>query len=61
MVFFCVAIIVQLSMTMGGHGPFPIIYEDTVKDFDAGLIYMPKTAQPWTKERAAMKARDNKI
>ena len=59
--FFCVAIIVQLSMTMGSRGLFPIIYDDTVKDFDAGLIYMPKTARPWTKERAAMKARQQDI
>ena len=55
--FRCVAILTQLSMSLGGSGLFPIIYDDTVKDFDVGLIYMPKTARPWTKDRAAMKDR----
>ena len=35
----CVAIIVQISMSEGGIGLFPIIYNDTVTDADLGWDY----------------------
>lgn len=37
--FFCIAIIVQISMSEGGQGLFPIIYDDTITDADLGWDY----------------------
>ena len=48
-------------MREGGVGLFPIIYDDTLMDFDVGKHYMPKTARPWTKERAALKDRQAQL
>ena len=44
-------------MSEGGRGLFPIVYDDTVNDSDFRLIYRPKSARPYTKERAEMKAK----
>ena len=48
-------------MSLGGSGMFPVVYDDMLTDADLGLIYMPKTARPWTKEHAVLKERQEQI